>query len=529
MAILVSNLRIGLDDGDSKAFALAQEKLKINSSDISDIRIYKRSLDARRKFAFSFVVSVLVKLKINESEVVKATSDNFVVLKEEFNFTPAIGSKKASSPPIIIGFGPAGLFAALALAKQGYNPIVFERGEDIDSRAKRVEQFWKEGVLSENTNVQFGEGGAGTFSDGKLTTRISDSHCEYVLKEFVNHGADNEILYTAKPHIGTDKLREIIKNIRNDIIANGGRVYFEKALTDIEISDGKVKSITVENEKIGVEALILAVGHSARDVFYMLNKKGIALANKSFSVGVRIEHLQKDINKMLYGEMQGNKNLPVGEYQLSKRVGNDAVYTFCMCPGGVVVPAASEMGGIVTNGMSEHARNGVNANSALVVSVSEQDYGDKLFAGVEYQQALERSAFNLSSSYKAPAQTVDCFMAGKVGLNIKNTLPSYALGVIPADFNKLFSSRVVSFLKLGINDFNKRSVGFGTPNSVLTGVETRTSSPIRILRDRETLQSISSAGLYPCGEGAGYAGGIISAAVDGVKIAEKIMEIYAPK
>lgn len=529
MSILVSNIKIGLDDSDESAFAIAKKRIRVSDSEIKNISIYKKSLDARRRESISFVVSVLIELFKNESEIVKAVSDNFVVLKETKKREISFGNKPLNTPIAVIGSGPAGLWAALTLSKNGYRTIVYERGRDVDSRVLAVDKFWRTGELDTDCNVQFGEGGAGTFSDGKLVTRITDSRIADVLNTLVVHGAPKEILYTAKPHIGTDLLRKVIKNVRNEIIANGGQVHFNSKLENVTIKNGKISSITINGSQIEAENVVLAVGHSARDVFYMLAENGVMLENKSFSVGVRIEQLQSTIDKGLYGRLAGDSRLPAGEYQLSLRRGDDCVYTFCMCPGGYVVPSASQAGGVVTNGMSEHLRNGKNANSALVASVSEKDYGANLFDGVRFQESLEKSAFiHGGKDYKAPAQTIKAFFEGKKSLDIGKVHPSYAIGVKAADFNEIFSNNITNMIKLGLHSFDKRLRGFSAPDGILTGVETRTSSPVRILRSSDTLMSPSAFGLYPCGEGAGYAGGITSAAVDGIKIAERIMSLYKP-
>lgn len=529
MSILVSNIRIGLDEADEAAFSIAMQRLKIKAADIKRISVHKKSIDARRigNGKASFVVSVAVDLYKSESETVQAVSDAFVTYKENQPMKITKGKQKLNSPIAIIGLGPAGLFAAYLLAQEGYCPIVYERGADISSRVKAVEDFWENGVLDETTNVQFGEGGAGTFSDGKLTTRISDNRCSYILETLHKHGAPDSILKQAKPHIGTDKLRDVILSIRQAIEKSGGQVNFLSRLEDISYSSGKLKSIKVNGSEIEAEALVLAIGHSARDTFSMLYGKGIAMESKAFSVGVRIEQLQSTIDEGLYGEYAGHPNLPLGEYQLSHRCKDRCVYTFCMCPGGYVVPSSSCEGGVVTNGMSEHERNGKNANSALVVSVDSNDFGSAPLDGMKFQEALEKKAFEAGGGgYKAPAATVGGFIKSRYGLNIKSVAPTYARGVSEGDFAELFPKEIQSMLQLGLQVFDKKLKGFSNPDGILTGVETRTSSPVRILRN-ESGCSVSVDGLYPCGEGAGYAGGIMSAAVDGLRVAEAIMSRYA--
>ncbi len=528
MSIIVSNIRISLNDEDDIAFEIARKRLRITDSLIEKKYIYKKSLDARHRGNISFVVSVVIDLFKNESEIVKAISDTFVTYKEKSALEFVKGKDVLENPIIIAGFGPAGIFCAYILSELGYKTIVFERGGDIDSRVDAVNNFWSNAILDEQTNVQFGEGGAGTFSDGKLTTRISDSRCDYVLREFVNNGAPQDILQNSKPHIGTDKLRGVIKSMRKRIIDNGGKVYFNSQISDITIKNNAIYSVTVDDNKVRTDNLVLAIGHSARDTFEMLLRKEIAIENKSFSVGVRVEQLQSTIDTGLYGELAGHKKLPQGEYQLSHRLRDRCVYTFCMCPGGFVVPSSSSPNSIVTNGMSEHARDGANANSALVVSVDSNDFGDSPLAGMKFQQQLEQSAFNLGGkNYKAPAMTIKEFMSNENKLKINTVEPSYSLGVTGVDFNTIFSKSITDMLKIGLRNFDTKIKGFAKDDGILTGVETRTSSPIRIIRN-DNFNSINIAGLYPCGEGAGYAGGIMSAAVDGIKVAQKIISIYKP-
>lgn len=528
MSIIISNIRISLNDEDEVAFEIARKKLRITNSLIEKKYIYKKSLDARHRGNVSFVVSVVVDLFKNESEIVKAISDTFVTYKKKDKLEFEMGTSLLENPIVIAGFGPAGLFAAYTLSSLGYKTIVFERGGNIDDRVEAVNNFWKNAILNEETNVQFGEGGAGTFSDGKLTTRISDSRCEYVLNEFVKNGAPHDILQNSKPHIGTDKLRGVIKSMRERIIANGGEIHFNSQISDVTIVNHHIHSVTVNGQEIRTDNLILAVGHSARDTFKMLLSKGIAIENKGFSVGLRVEQLQSTIDKGLYGDLAGHPKLPQGEYQLSHKMGNRCVYTFCMCPGGFVVPSSSTPDSVVTNGMSEHARDGANANSALAVSVDKNDFGDAPLAGMEFQQELEKKAFLLGgSNYQAPAMTINEFLSNENRLKLNSVEPSYSLGVKSTDFNNIFSKNMMDMFKIGLRNFDSKLKGFAKEDGILTGVETRTSSPIRIMRNDEFC-SINVTGLYPCGEGAGYAGGIISAAVDGIKVAEQLISVYKP-
>ncbi len=528
MAILVTNIKIGLEESDDVAFYKAISKLSVSNDKVKSISIYKRSLDARKQNNIMFVTSVLVNLDCDEALVVKKLKDNNVTYKPAYELKLKTGTEKLNSPIVIAGFGPAGIFCGYILAKLGYKPIIIERGKDVDSRVEAVETFFKERTLNSECNVQFGEGGAGTFSDGKLTTRINDERCNFVIDTFFKFGAPKEILTSAKPHIGTDKLRRVIKNIRKEIIALGGEVLFSHKLENIVVKNSRVQSVIVNNKEIRTENLVLAVGHSARDTFEMLLDKGVFIEPKSFSVGVRIEHLQSEIDKALYGKLASHPNLPKGEYQLSYREAGRGVYTFCMCPGGTVVPAASEEESVVTNGMSEYKRDKLNANSALVVSVGADDYGKGVLDGMYFQRHLEKTAFNLGGmDYCAPAVTVGDFLKGKAELNLKSVEPSYSLGVKACDFDKLFPAVVNDFLKKGLLNFDKKIKGFACDDAVMTGVETRTSSPVRITRS-DDFNALGINGLYPCGEGAGYAGGIVSAAVDGIKVAQSIALRYRP-
>lgn len=525
MSIIISNIKIKLEEDESKAIDIAKKKLNrvgVVDTDIDNISVYKKSLDARKVDKFYFVISVLVNLHSNESEIVKAISDNFVVYKENTTLNIKPCKNKPTKPIVIIGFGPCGIFCADLLAQNGYYPIVFERGSAMQERINAVEGFWSGGALDVKSNVQYGEGGAGTFSDGKLTTRISDNRCDYVLKRLHENGAPEEILQSSKPHIGTDKLRGVIETMRKNIIGLGGEIHFDSKLDDINIKNGKICSIVVNGNEIETDTVVLAIGHSARDTFSMLYDKGIDMENKSFSVGLRIEQLQETIDKGLYGKFAGHKNLPVGEYQLSHRMKNRAVYTFCMCPGGVVVPSSSTENSVVTNGMSYHARDGKNANSALVVSVDKNDFGNNPLDGVKFQEQLEQKAFTLGGgNYSAPACTVGKLQG--MSNNIGDVTPSYSRGITECDMSTLFNKDIYNMLRLGLQVFDKKIKGFSSATGVLTGVESRTSSPVRILRNDE-MQSVNIEGLYPAGEGAGYAGGIVSACVDGLKIAEKIAE-----
>ena len=526
--ILIRNVKTALGQSESEAVAAACRKLGVGKDQVEDAYVTKTSVDARKRGHILKVSTVAVHLYQNEEQAAKRVGED-VLYKESLPLTVEKGTKPLKQPVVIAGFGPAGMFAAELLAREGYRPIVIEQGFDVDRRVNEVERFWTTGSLNSACNVQFGEGGAGTFSDGKLTTRINDPLCDYVLERLAEYGAPKETLKKAKPHIGTDRLREVVKSIRKEIIAKGGQVLFGTKLTGLDIQNGRLRGVFINGEPFETEYLILAVGHSARDTFRMLNQSGVKMEQKAFSVGTRIEHLQADIDKGLYGELAGHPDLPSGEYQLSHRQGNRAVYTFCMCPGGLVVPSASEEGQVVTNGMSEYARDGQNANAALVVSVDGSDFGSGIFAGMDFQRELEERAYRMAgSNYKACGATVGNFLRKEKGLHLGNVQPTYSLGLEPVDFDALFPNSVTEMMRTGLQVFDRKIRGFGGEDAVLTGPETRTSSPIRIPRGENGMAD-GVEGLYPCGEGAGYAGGIMSAAVDGIKTALHIIRQYAPK
>ncbi len=517
-------------DHDAQAICAAKKKIKSihfkYPPDEASLAVFKRSVDARKKKEICFVYSVVFSLK-DEVMVSDEKYEEFAVfcrkhsvsLLDEEKLIFESFSVEEEKRPVVAGFGPCGMFIALVLAKSGFRPIVVERGGDVDTRAKKVEGYWNGGMLDSESNVQFGEGGAGTFSDGKLMTRINDKLCAYVLEVLHEHGADIDILYNAKPHVGTDKLRKIVKNIRKTIEVYGGKVLFNTRLDGFRCtSDGSIRSVITSSGELFTDTLFLAVGHSARDTFKMLMQADVDVCAKPFSVGVRIEHLQADINRALYGDMAENPALPVGEYSLSKRFGEDAVYSFCMCPGGTVVASASEPGTIVTNGMSYSSRDGVNANSAIAVSVSEKDYGGSVEGAIEYQRSIERRAFELAGNDgTAPVQNLGGFL-GRSQSSIGKILPTYTGKTKLCDLNEIFPEKISNYLKVGIQSFENNIEGFSADHAMLTAPETRTSSPVRIVR-QQNFESASYKGLYPCGEGAGYAGGITSAAVDGIRCA----------
>ena len=528
MAILVSNIKTGLGRSREEIFAAARRAAGLKAEQVQAAYLVKSSVDARKKNNIHLVSSVSLVVNGDETAIVEKAGKKDVQLQKTEAISFVRGSQALPHRPLVVGFGPAGMFAALVLARLGYRPLVLERGAAVDQRVEAVEAFWKQGKFSSQTNVQFGEGGAGTFSDGKLTTRISDPRCGYILEELIRHGAPEEIRYRQKPHVGTDHLRHVVKAIREEIIRLGGEVRFGVKMERLLLKTGSVCGVLTSEGEIPAEQVILALGHSARDSFQNLLEQGIVMEAKPFSVGVRVEHPQSLIDQGLYGALAGHPALPKGEYQLSHRLNSRGVYTFCMCPGGLVVPSSSEEETIVTNGMSYYARNGENANSAVVVSVDSSDFGAGPLAGMAFQRELERKAFDLAGrSYRAPAQTVLSYLGGRHSLEQCGTKPSFACGVEERDLNRLFPEPVNRMLRLGFQVFDGKIRGFGGEKAVITGPETRTSSPVRISRDEE-LQALGVKGLYPCGEGAGYAGGIVSAAVDGVRVAQKIAEQFAP-
>lgn len=538
MPLLVSNLAVPFDQPEEAVYRLAKERAGIPKEDFSAVRAYtvKVSLDARKQTQKGIQRVYTVGLELSSAEQEERAASR---CGPEIRYRPPLaplcpvhGREKLKGRPVVAGFGPGGMFASLLLAREGYRPIVIERGEPLERRVQAVESYWKTGVLAPESNVQFGEGGAGTFSDGKLTTRIGDSRCEYVLQELYSHGAPEEILHLAKPHIGTDRLRKVVSEIRREILRLGGEIRFGTRLTGIRSDAQGVSWLETSQGSLETNAAILAVGHSARDTFLMLAQLGIPMEKKPFSVGVRIEQIQGIIDRGLYGELAGHPLLPKGEYQLSWRQGQDAVYTFCMCPGGFVVPAASESGTVTTNGMSEFDRGQTNANCALVASVMPEQTGSGLLDGLTFQRKLEQRAFRMGGGYgAAPAQDAVRFLKGKAGFAKGEIQPSYALGVKESRFDQLFDGRICGLLREGLVRFDRQLPGFaggrdGLPAAVMTGVETRTSCPVRILRD-ESFQSTGLKGLFPCGEGAGYAGGIMSAAVDGLRVAEAVIGRFA--
>lgn len=527
----VSNIKISIDEDPYIIEKLVLKKLKIKSSDLVKYYIYKESIDAR-KGNISFVYTVDVQVK-NEDKVLNKHVKDVVKIKELKYEGVESGTEKLDKRPVIIGSGPAGLFAGLVLAQRGYKPLLLERGLDVDRRSEDIDLFWKERKFKNNSNVQFGEGGAGTFSDGKLTTRIKDIRCRKVLEELVNFGSPEEILYSHKPHVGTDILKGVVKNIRNEIIRLGGEVRFDSKVTDICRVDNGIESITInDNEVIETNIVILAIGHSARDTYEMLHERGVHIIQKPFAIGARIEHPQELINKSQYKDFHNHPRLGAADYRLIEHTSNGrTAYTFCMCPGGSVIASASNEGQVVTNGMSEHARDKDNANSAFLVNVVPGDFGsDHPLAGMYFQEKYERLAYELGGqNYNAPVQLVGDFLNDRISTKIGSVKPSYEPGYTFVDLRECLPQFVTETMKEALSGFDRKIKGFAMNDAVLTAVETRSSAPIRIVRDEETLESTNTRNLYPCGEGAGYAGGIVTAAVDGIKCAEKIIGKYANK
>lgn len=515
--ITLSDVKLPIDKDESELKKLAEKKL---GGKAGYFAIKKKSLDARDKGNIRFVYTIEFS---RESK------------KEELRVLPKIPKAKLPKDPVlVVGSGPAGLFATLRLLEYGFQPILIERGAPVEEREKKIHLFCTEKKLDVNTNVQFGEGGAGTFSDGKLNTQTHSPLNREVLETFVRFGAPKEILWLSKPHVGSDNLKTVVKNMRKSIQNNGGQVLFHTRLDDLRFTDGRVTGAVItklnadmvggKTEILPVSAVVLAVGHSARDTFERLLSRGVPMRSKDFAVGVRIEHLQSKIGFSQYGNAYSK--LPSAEYKLVSHASSRSAFTFCMCPGGYVMPATSEEGMVVTNGMSNYARDGVNANSALIAQVSKTDFiGDDPLAGMRFQRDLERKAFRAGGgTYSAPVQRLGDFLQDKETSRFGDVQPTYSAGVTPSDLRAVLPAPLIDALKNATLDMDRRLRGFADPDALLTAVETRTSSPVRIERD-DTLQSVGVKGLYPCGEGAGYAGGITSSAVDGLRVADAIYRL----
>ncbi|MBE6021620.1 MAG: hypothetical protein E7231_00140 [Cellulosilyticum sp.] len=525
--IRVQDIKLSLEEEKEEVLlGKIAKKLKIKPSDIIKYTIFKEAIDARKKDEIKLVYTVDVETRKDDMLLekypnLKRTDPAYVC--------PPKGEKLMDHPPVVVGSGPCGLFAALILAQQGFKPIVVERGRCVEERVKDIERLTKEGIFDPKSNIQFGEGGAGTFSDGKLTTQIKNKRCHKVLEEMVLAGAPEEILYKNKPHVGTDILRDVVRNIRQQIIALGGTFRFETQLTDLEIEDGALKAVILnDTERLETEHCILAIGHSARDTFEMLHKRQVHMEQKPFSMGMRVEHLQSWINEAQFGEKYAHHpKLGAAEYKLVHHCENGrTVYSFCMCPGGYVMASASEEGRVVTNGMSEHARDGVNANSAILVNVGPEDFeGDHPLAGMYMQRQLEEVAFKLGGGqYKAPAQKLGDFFENQVSTSFGVVKPTYEPGITLSNMKASMPKYMGEAIDEAMHAFGKKIKNFDHPDALFTGFETRSSSPVRLPRNEAYESSVK--GLYPAGEGAGYAGGISSAAVDGIQIAESLVKEF---
>lgn len=536
ITVKLENIKIRQDLTDNEVLQNACKKFNILQESVIDYKIVKKSIDARDKsdifYNYSIVVSLSESFKVENllknknASLIKTEVTKPVILNNE------LAERCNDMNPVIIGAGPAGLFCALTLIKNGIKPTIIEQGKTVEARQKDVELFLKERILNTSSNVQFGEGGAGTFSDGKLTTNLHNPLCKNVIETFVKFGAPEEISYINKPHIGTDNLVKIVANIRKYIEENGGKFMFDTKAEDFEFENNKVKAVIATNlrsecnndKKIRIETktVVLAIGHSSRDLFKKLYEKNVEMEKKNFSVGVRIEHKQQMINESQYGK-KTNLKLPPAEYKLAYHGEDRSCYTFCMCPGGTVMASSSEKGTIVTNGMSTFARDGENANSAVLVNVTPDDFkGESPLEGMYFQQELEEKAFKLGgSNYNAPIQRVGDFLKNQKSTFIGEVKPTYKPGVTLANLQEILPEFVTKTLKEGLVYFDKKIEGFACDDAILTGVETRSSSPVTIKRNEQKMSNIY--GLYPCGEGAGYAGGIMSAAVDGIRVASAIL------
>ena len=525
--IRITDIRLELDGTEKDLKHEAAKRLRVRPEEIRSLKLYRRSVDARRKDDIHFICTVDADCARNN-----APRDRKISKAEPYRYRLP-ESNPLETRPAVVGFGPAGMFAALILAQAGQRPIVLERGSCVEERRKKTELFWRTGTLDPECNVQFGEGGAGTFSDGKLNTGTKDPRIRKVLEEFAAAGAPEEILWAAKPHIGTDLLPGVVRKIRETILSLGGEIHFDARMTGLTARDGRVSGVEFQTrggspERIETQNVILAVGHSARDTFAALEASGLPMEAKPFAVGARIEHPQRLIDEAQYGKFAGHPALGAADYKMAVHLKDGrGVYTFCMCPGGTVVAAASEPGRLVTNGMSEFARGGENANSALLVNVGPEDFGaEGPLAGVEFQRRLEEKAFGLGGGdFHAPAQRMEDFLARRPSTGFGEVKPTYSVGVTPCSLDGCLPDFIADSMREGLRLMDVRLRGFAYPDAVLTAVESRSSSPVRLLRG-EDMQSVGLRGLYPCGEGAGYAGGIVSAAVDGIKCAEKIIDSF---
>lgn len=522
--IQISQLKLPCTHTQQELREKIERTLRIHPEELIEYSIEKQSIDARKKPQIFYVYTIHASVLQEKKVFKKVHSKNITIVEKKVYQFPFHAESTPADRPVIIGSGPAGLFCAYMLAEHGFAPILLERGKAIEERKKDVDSFWETGKLNPESNVQFGEGGAGTFSDGKLNTLVKDpsGRNRKVLEIFVKEGAPEEILYVNKPHIGTDLLMNVVKNMRKTIQSNGGEVRFESKVTELCITDGKICGVVINKEQfLPAKSVILAIGHSARDTFEMLWEKQICMEAKSFAVGVRVEHPQKLINYAQY-QMELPKTLPAASYKVTAQLSNGrGVYSFCMCPGGYVVNASSEEGRLAVNGMSYHSRAGENANSAIIVTVTPKDYGsDHPLAGMEFQRKLEEKAFRLAQG-KIPVQRYEDFCKNRATDSFGTVHPSMKGNYAPANVREILPEIVAASIEEGIRCFDQKLQGFADPDALLSGVESRTSSPVRISRDPSTMEG-SVKGLYPCGEGAGYAGGITSAAMDGIRMAEAV-------
>lgn len=526
MSIIITNIRMPYGAYDEEVIAKTARSLGLKKAEMAYAGIYRESLDLRHG-AISKLYSVEFDLYSKKIEQQISEGNPNIYYKPQVSLPTATGTVPLSSPPVVVGFGPAGMFSALILAENGYRPIVIERGSKMEDRDRAVQDFFESGKLNTCTNIQFGEGGAGTYSDGKLTTRINDPFCLLILELLKKHGAPENILRLAKPHIGTDLLKNIVISIRNRIEELGGKVLFDTKLTGFKYCGDKLSGVVTSSGTIDTQTAVLAIGHSARDTITMLHNSYFSIEPKAFSVGLRVEHLQDELNYSIYGKHIKLANLPKAEYNLAAKPYDRGCYSFCMCPGGYVIPAASEEYGVVTNGMSLHSRSGKNANSAICVSVSPSDFPSNTpLGGIDFQRKLEQTAYIMGGSdYSAPIQTVGDFLSGTAGTSPKSTIPSYAIGYQLTDFSQWLPDFITKTIRASMPIFARKISCFQNKEAIFTGVETRTSSPVRILRN-QNMQSSTVEGIIPCGEGAGYAGGIMSAAVDGVRAACAILSNY---
>ena len=528
--IKLNEVKLPLNSEETDLKFIAAKALRCNSNEIENITISRKAVDSRKKDNVMFVYNLLITVKNDEEIILKHANNSKASLFEIEPYVMPENKRTSSLRPVIVGFGPAGFFCGLILARAGLKPLIIERGADVETRTNDVLTFWNKRKLNTESNVQFGEGGAGTFSDGKLTTGIKDPLCRKVIEEFVHHGAPEEIAYSATPHIGTDRLAGVVKSIREEIISFGGEIKFNTKLTDIIIANNSVQGITYtckdgSSTDFETDTLLLCIGHSARDTVEMLYKKGFNIIQKPFSVGVRIEHPRELIDKAQYGEFASHPKLGAAVYKMACHPEHGrGAYTFCMCPGGTVVAAASEENRCVVNGMSEYARDGINSNSALLVGIEPGDFGDDYpLAGIELQRQIESKAFlEGGSDYSCPCQLVGDFLNDKKSTKLSYVKATCPTGVTPSDIRTILPKKVTDTLETAIVKMDKMLNGFALPDAVLTAPESRSSSPVRILRN-DIYQS-NIRGVYPCGEGAGYAGGIVSAAVDGIRCAHAVLK-----